>query len=61
MKVDISLCDDMQLWELLKDVTMILKDKQPDEDNMITYVIWCKVFTDIRKEIDKRLVTEYEN
>ena len=60
MKIDFSVCDDTQLWELLKDVTLILKDKRPDEDIM-TYTIWCKVFTCIRKEIDYRMESAYEN
>ena len=61
MRIDLSLCNDAQLWELLADIALIMKDRMPDKDNAIIYAIWCKAFTDIRKEIDKRLAIEYEN
>ena len=57
MNIDINKCTDTQLWELLTDISTILKGKDI-KDSM--YIVWVKLFESIRKEIDKRLCVDYE-
>ena len=57
MNIDIKKCTDTQLWELLTDISTILKGKDI-KDSM--YIVWVKLFESIRKEIDKRLCVDYE-
>jgi len=58
MIIDFKKASYTELWELLRDVTKILDDKEPDNTSVI-YVSWVKVFNTIRREIDKRMSTEY--
>lgn len=57
MNIDINKCTDAQLWELLTDISTILKGKDI-KDSM--FIVWVKLFDSIRKEIDKRLCVDYE-
>ena len=58
MIIDFKKASYTELSELLRDVTKILDDKEPDNTSVI-YVSWVKVFNTIRREIDKRMSTEY--
>ena len=58
MIIDYKKCSDTELWEILSDISKILDDKEPDKTSVI-YVSWVKVFNTIRREIDKRMCTDY--
>jgi len=58
MLVDIKKCNDTELWEMLRDISVVLNDKEPDKTSVI-YVTWVKMFNIIRREIDKRMSVQY--
>lgn len=58
MIIDIKKCNDTELWELLGDLSTILNSYTPDNTSVI-YMTWVKMFSIVRKEIDKRMSTEY--
>jgi len=58
MLVDIKKCNDTELWEMLRDISVVLDNKEPDKTSVI-YVTWVRMFNIIRREIDKRLSVEF--
>ena len=53
MIIDFKKASYTELWELLRDVTKILDDKEPDNTSVI-YVSWVKVFNTISPGITAR-------
>lgn len=58
MLVDIKKCNDTELWEMLRDISVVLDNKEPDKTSVI-YVTWVRMFNIIRREIDKRMSVQY--
>ena len=59
MVVDIKKCSDTELWELLGDLSTILNSYKAPDNTSVIYMTWVKMFGIVRKEIDKRMSTEY--
>ena len=59
MVVDIKKCSDTELWELLGDLSTILNSYKTPDNTSVIYMTWVKMFGIVRKEIDKRMSTEY--
>lgn len=58
MLVDIKKCNDTELWEMLRDISVVLDNKEPDKTSVI-YVTWVRMFNIIRREIDKRMSVQF--
>ena len=58
MLVDIKKCNDTELWEMLRYISVVLDNKEPDKTSVI-YFTWVRMFNIIRREIDKRMSVQY--
>lgn len=54
MVIEYKKCSDTELWEMLGDISKVLDTKEQDKTSVV-YMTWVKMFTLIRKEIDKRM------
>ena len=61
MVVDIKKCSDTELWELLGDLSTILNTYKAPDNTSVIYMTWVKMFSIVRKEIDKRMSLDYEH
>lgn len=61
MVIDIKKCSDTELWELLGDLSTILNTYKTPDNTSVIYMTWVKMFGIVRREIDKRMSTEYVN